>query len=341
MIKQRTMGRTGRKLSELCLGTLNFGWKTDETSAYAILDAFYAGGGNFIQAANWSPDRLLPSAAPSKSEEVVGLWWTERGIPRPDLFLATRIHLWNTVEPDRSVLSVAREALEESLRRLRTSYLDLVIFEWSEGLVPIDLTLEIFDLAIRSGAARHVGAANFPAWRVTDALGRAHRNNHNRMEALQTDYSLMTRARFEPEVMALCAEQRLGFFATSPLAGGYLARGGDVRSMFHAVRRDRLMERFDNAYGRAAQSAVAEVAARHEASSAQVALAWVLHNPIVTSTVVGVHSVAQLNDLAQAGSLTFSAADLELLDHATALEEVRLSPDFIRNRSPQGELALN
>lgn len=192
---------------------------------------------------------------------------------------------------------------------------------------------------MESGAARYIGAANFPSWRISDAIGRAYLDNHNRMEALQADYSLMTRARFEPEAMALCQEQRLGFFATSPLAGGL--RGGAVDTMLHVAQRDRLKERYDNASGRAAQSAVAEVAARHAASSARVALAWVLHNPAVTSAVVGVHSVRQLNNLAQAGSLPLSIADIELLDRATALEEVRLNPDLTRARAVQAELMLN
>lgn len=341
MIKQRTMGRTGRKLSELSLGTLNFGWNTDETATHAIFDAYYKAGGNFIQAANWSPGRLLPSLAVNRSEELVGRWWTTRRIPRQELFIATRVHVRQPAPGEGNFIKVVREALQDSLRRLRTPYLDMVIFEWNDGLVPIDLTLEVFDLAVRSGAARYIGAANFPAWRISDALSRAYLENHNRMEALQADYSLMTRARFEPEAMALCQEQRLGFFATSPLAGGFLARGGAVETMLHAARRDRLIERYGNAYGRAAQSAVAEVAARHAASSARVALAWVLHNPAVTSAVVGVHSVRQLNDLVQAGSLSLSTADIELLDRATALEEVRLSPDFTRARPVQGELMLN
>jgi aryl-alcohol dehydrogenase-like predicted oxidoreductase len=161
------------------------------------------------------------------------------------------------------------------------------------------------------------------------------------MEALQADYSLMTRARFEPETMALSEEHRLGFLATSPLAGGYLARGADVETMAHAVRRDRLMERYGNTYGRSAQSALAEVAARHGASSAQIALAWVLHNPAVTSAVVGVHSVAQLNELARAGTLSLSRADLEQLDRATAVEEVRLAADFPRPPADARNLVLN
>ena len=341
MIKQRTMGRTGLGLSELCLGTLNFGWKTDEASTHAILDAYYAAGGNFIQASSWSPEPILPSASTSRSEEMVGRWWITRRIPRQELFLATRIYVRKPTGNDGNFISVVREAMQDSMRRLRTEYIDMVIFEWNGGFVPMGSTLEGFDLVVRSGSARFIGAANFPVWRVVDSLGRAYLGNHNRMEALQADYSLMTRARFEPEMMALCQEQRLGFFASSPLAGGFLARGRDLESMLHSVRRDRLIERFRNAYGELAQSAVAAVAARHEASSAQVALSWVLHNPAVTSAVIGVHSVAQLNELVHATSLSHSATDLGQLDRATAVEEVRVAQEIVRTGVSSVELGLN
>jgi aryl-alcohol dehydrogenase-like predicted oxidoreductase len=341
MIKQRTMGRTGLKLSELSLGVLNFGWKTDETRAHAILDAYYAADGNFIQASSWSPELMLPSASTSKSEEIVGRWWTARRIPREKLFLATRVHVRQPLQGKGNFLKVVRQAMQESMRRLRTHYIDMVIFEWNDRLVPMSLTLEAFDLVVRSGSARYIGAANFPVWRVADSIGRAYVGNHNRIEALQTDYSLMTRARFEPEAMALSQEQRLGFFASSPLAGGFLARGRDLEAMFHAVRRERLLERFGNAYGEMAQSAVADVAARHEASSAQIALSWVLHNPVVTSAVIGVNSVAQLSELVHATSLSLSAADLEQLDRATAAEEVRVAPEITREHVSPGERMLN
>jgi Predicted oxidoreductases (related to aryl-alcohol dehydrogenases) len=333
MISKRLMGRTGLKLSELCLGTLNFGWKTDETTAHAILDAYHAAGGAFIQSTSFSREPILPSAAFCWSEEFVGRWWTLRGIPRRELTLATRVHVRQPEKGAGNFAEIVRETLEDSMRRLRTSYLDLVIFEWNDGLVPVDATLEAFDLVIRSGVARFIGAANFPAWRVADTLGRAYHGVHNRMEALQADYSLMTRARLESETMALCREHRLGFLASSPLAGGFLARERALESMLHTVRRERLMARFGNAYGRLAHSTVADVAARHEASTAQIALAWVLHNPTVTSALVGVHSVAQMNDLVRATSIVLSDEDLERLDQATAIEEIRLPAEPPRARS--------
>jgi aryl-alcohol dehydrogenase-like predicted oxidoreductase len=218
-----------------------------------------------------------------------------------------------------------REACSESLRRLQTTYLDLVIFEWNDQLLPLRGTLDAFNSIVRRGLVRFIGAANFPAWRVAETLGRAFLGNHARMEVLQADYSLMTRARFEPEVMALCQEQRLGFLARSPLAGGFLARGGGAEAVTNSLRRDWLAERFGNRYGEAALAAVSAVAGRNGASMAQVALAWVLGNPQVTSTVIGVRTPAQLRELAEACALRLAGTDLHALGEATALEEVRVS----------------
>ncbi len=341
MIKQRPMGRTGLKISELCLGTLNFGWKTDENTAFAILDAYRAAGGNFIQATNHGPELSLPSVAATFSEEIVGRWWKSRQLRREDLFLATRIYVRQPLEGGEAAFSaVVREACQDSLRRLQTDWLDLVIFEWNEGLVPIRVSLEGFDHAVRGGMARYLGAAGFPVWRVADSLGRAYLRSHCRFEAIQADYSLIRRARFEPEAMALCQEQRLGFFARSPLAGGFLASRRDFGNVFHTARRDWLVERFGNAYGEAALSVVADVALHHDVTSARVALAWVLHNPSVTSAVVGVQSVAQLEELAQASVLPLSAVDLARLDHATAAEEIRVGPEIERPAVPQDELVV-
>lgn len=323
MIKQRQFGRTGLRLSELCLGTLNFGWKTDEKTAAAILDVYHAAEGRFIQATSHTPEPGLASAAGSVSEEIVGRWWTLRGHRRHDLFLATRILVRRMARDDAAFAQQVKDAVRRSLRRLQTHYLDLVIFEWDEGLVPLRGTLEAFNGLVRAGLARYVGAGNFPVWRVADALGRAYLRNHGRFEAMQADYSLLTRARFEPEAMALAQEQRLAFLARSPLAGGYLARAEPATAL-NTAHREWAAARFGNGYGDMARTAVANVAARHGVSVAQVALAWVLHNPAVTSAVIGVRSVAQLGELVQGSALGLTPADLELLDAATAVEEVRV-----------------
>ncbi len=340
MIKQRTLGRTGLTVSELCLGTMNFGWKTDERNSFAILDAYRGAGGNFIQAAGYSPAPAITAASTTFSEEVIGRWWQTRAIPRTELVLATRLRL-SPVPAEMPLVKFARDRVRESLRRLRTTYVDILVIEWSESLLPMRELMDVFDALVRGGLVRYIGAANFPVWRVVDAVGRAHLRNHSRMETLQSDYSLMTRARFEPEAMPLSQEQRLGFLARSPLAGGFLARGSESGDRLKSSRDAWLDARFGNAYGATAVAAVADVASRHQASSAQVALAWVLHNPLVTSAVIGVQSVAQLTELLPASSLPLSATDLAQLDDATAAEEVRIAPEIPRPRVTDGELVLN
>lgn len=340
MIKQRNFGRTGLGVSELCLGALNFGWKTDEKISIAILDAYHAADGRFIQVTSHTPELGLTSASGSVSEEIVGRWLAARGHRRHDLFLATRILVRRRVRDDAAFAQQVREAVRASLRRLQTHYLDLVIFEWDEGLLPLRGTLDAFDALVRRGLVRYVGAGNFPVWRVADALGRAYLRNHGRFEAMQTDYSLMTRARFEPEAMALAQEQRLAFLARSPLAGGYLARSSPALAALNAPRSDWLAARYGKAYGDMARTALAKVAERHTASVAQVSLAWVLHNPAVTSAVVGVCSVRQLEELIKSSSLSLKPADIELLDAATAVEEIRMAPSNVRPSEKKDGLVL-
>jgi aryl-alcohol dehydrogenase-like predicted oxidoreductase len=339
MIKQRTLGRTGLKVSELCLGTMNFGWRTDEETSFAILDGFRAGGGNFIQAMGQCPTPTIAAASTTFSEEVVGRWWQSRAIPRSELVLATRLG-FGRAPSGVPMVEFVQNCVRESLRRLQTSYLDLLILEWSESLLPMPEMMEVFDVLVRGGFTRYIGVANFPVWRVADAIGRAYQGNHNRMEALQSDYSLMTRVHFEPEAMSLCQEQRLGFIARSPLAGGFLVRGNEPRHRFSSSRHEWLAQRFGNHYGDTALAAVSDVAGRYDASPAQVALSWVLHNAAVTSAVIGVHSVAQLNELMKAASLPLSLVDLVELDNATAAEEVRVAPEITRVAESR-ELVLN
>jgi aryl-alcohol dehydrogenase-like predicted oxidoreductase len=338
MIKQRTLGRTGLKVSELSLGTMNFGWKTNEEESFAILDAYREAGGNFIQATGQSSAAPIFAASTTQSEEFVGRWWRSRAIPRGELFLATRLQLGFPPEGT-SLVKFARDSVRESLHRLKATYLDLVVFEWSEALLPARDMMAVFDALVRGGLVRYIGAANFPAWRVTDAIGRAYLQNHSRMEMLQSDYSLMTRARFEPEAMSLCGEQRLGFVARSPLAGGFLARWKEFNYL-NSSRRDWVEQRFGNAYGDVGLAAVGDVAARHDASSAQVALAWVLHNPAVTSALVGVRSPRQLHELVGAGQVRLAALDLAQLADATAAEEVRLPGSPAIPAVAEPELAL-
>ena len=256
---KRKLGRTHLHVSELGLNTSKMVWMDDEAAAFGLLDAYYTCGGSFLQTVGFCPNSI--TAQPySESEDIVARWRESRGIPRDQLVVATRLNLFRPMHGGAiAFANVIREACEGSLRRLRTNHLDLVICEWDEQLTPISDALEAIDQLIRAGLVRHAVAGNFPPWRVTDSLHRSSVRNHCRFEAIQSEYSLITRARFEAEALAMCREHRLGFLARSPLAGGYLTQQPtQPRDVTNADRW--LNGRFDKQYGEAVLAACMDLA---------------------------------------------------------------------------------
>lgn len=296
-MNRRPLGRTGLQLSSLCFGTLNFGWRVSGSNALALLDAFRAAGGNFIQAAAVSePTGVLPQVTEA-SEEYVGHWWRDRKVPRDELFLATRLVIGGARPFTASAFeSHVRRACESSLGRLRTNHLDLLLIEWRGDLPPIDEVLFSLDRLKRAGLVRYLGASGFPAWRVMDAIHRAARRNVDRFEVLQADFSRLAESNDEHEQLQLCREHRLGFLARSPLAGGLLAVADEFPGQPRSRPR-RFHERHTTAEIATARDALDEIAARHRLTLAQAGLAWVLAHPGVSAPVLGVSSVEQLTPL--------------------------------------------
>lgn len=262
-MNQRKFGRTDLQVSELCLGAKQFGRLTNESTTFAILDAYHAAGGNFIQTTS--------IGALGPAEELLGAWMRERRVPRETLVLGVRVRLMR--EPGQSAPAFAarvRAEIEAILRRLGTSYLDLLLCEWGEVWTPPDDVLRALEELRRAGRLRHVGASGFPAWRLMECLCHSLRRDWLRFEAAQAPYSLHARAPFEPELRDLVREHRLAFVAQSPLAGGVLLEP------------------------------LSAVAREHEATPAQVALAWTLRRPEVTATLIGCTRVEHVHDAVRA-----------------------------------------
>lgn len=311
-MKSRSLGRTELQVSELCLGTLNFGWTIPESAAFELLDAFRAAGGNFIQAACLDPDAGPVSAA--WSEELTGRWLRARAVHRHEFVLSTRVVIGRTGRIGYHGLADSlRRSCEDSLRRLRISCLDLVLLEWNAALPPTDEILFALSELKRAGLVRHLGASGFPAWRLMEAIHRASLRNTNRFEVIQADYSLVDRGRVQDDTFSLCRDYRAGFLARSPLAGGFLA--GRAPGPVSSARSRRLHARHATPFGAATVAALAEIAAERGATRAQVALAWVLAQPAVTASVVGVHTPAQLRDLAAATEIALTPDELARLTH--------------------------
>jgi len=270
-MNQRKFGRTDLQVSELCLGAQQFGGATDASTAFAILDAFQAAGGNFIQSSSAGGRGHDALSTRGCSEELLGAWLRERRVPRETLVLGMQVRLVR--EPGQSAPAFAarvRAEIEGILRRLGTPYLDLLVCEWGEVWTPPDDVLRALEELRRAGWLRHVGARGFPAWRLMECLCHSLRRDWLRFELAQAPYSLLARAPFESELRELVREHRLAFVAQSPLAGGAL------------------LERLRS------------VACEHDATPAQVALAWTLRHPEVTATLIDGSSVEHVHEAVRA-----------------------------------------
>jgi len=324
-MKQRILGCTSLQLSELCLGTMNFGWSTDESTSLAILDAYYAHGGNFIQARGSHPAGAAFPTSTAFSEAVVGGWWRTRALARRHLVLGTRLNLNPVAAESGALREAVRRGCEDSLRRFRTDYLDLLVCEWTEPRLPPEEWWLALDLLVHHGLVRYVALAGVPAWLGLACLRHSRDRNHCRIDALQADYSLLARAGFEPETAELCREYRLGFLARSPLAGGFLIKADGSSLALARSRRRWLFERYGVAGEKRITRAAHGLVNERGCSLAQLALAWVLHHPQVTTAVIGVTAVAQLKALVGATRLDLTARERACLDAASEVQRVRVA----------------
>ncbi len=316
----RHLGRTGLTVSELCLGTMQFGWTTDEPSACAVMDAFVEAGGNFIDTAdiysNWAPGN--PGGV---SEQIIGRWMRARN-NRDAIVLVTKARgrMWDG--PDGEGLGRAHliRACEDSLRRLQTDHIDLYLAHWFDADTPIEETLRAFDDLVRAGAVRAIGCSNYPAWRLCKALWTSDVLGLARYECLQPHYNLAHRAEFERELKPLCEAEGLGVMAYSPLAGGFLTGKYRREGAPPSARADGIRRRYFNDRGFAILEAVQAVAAAHGATAGQIALAWLLAQPAVTAPIVGANSVEQLRESLGASDIRLTPEEKATLDQVSAWE---------------------
>ena len=281
-MNKRKLGRTNLHVSELGLNTTKFGWSSDDAASFDLLDAYYTCGGSFLQSLGFCPSSAAAHSVNSDSEDIVGRWHDSRGINRDGLVLATRMSLFRPAYGGSvAFANLIRESCEHSLRRLRTTHIDLLVCDWDEHLLPIDDVLESVDILIRAGLVRHAVAGGFPPWRVIDSLHRSDMGDHSRFEALQGEYSLMTRGRLESEALAMCREHRLGFLARSPLSGGFLAQRSNSTHEAINLEPSWQSDRFGSNVADAVLTTLVNIANKRLASPAQIALAWVLRPGVI------------------------------------------------------------
>ncbi len=310
-LRLRPLGSTGLATPTLILGGNVFGWTADEATGFRILDAFVAGGGTMVDTADvyaaWAP-----GLKGGESESVIGNWLARRG-RRDDVAIATKVGFIGGL----GAANIER-AVEGSLRRLRTDYIDLYYAHRDDPEVPLEETLAAFDRLVRAGKVRALGASQIEAHRLEMALDISAANGWAGYQVLQTWYSILERPRFEDALAGLAQRRGLGVATFYSLANGYLT--GKYRSaadLAKSVRGDRVAPYLEGK-GPRTLAALDEIAAELGATPAQVALAWTAAQPGVTAPLASATSVEQLEELLGSMHLRLAAEQLAQLDAASA-----------------------
>lgn len=338
-MKYRKLGRTGLVVSEVCFGTMTFGgggmWQVigsqDVAAAEALLKQAFAAGVNFVDTAD-----VYSNGA---SETILGQAMRSMGIPRDEVIVATKVfgrfqYAWPGQPMNASEEQLRRfgnvnlwglsrkhifDAIDASLRRLGMDHVDLYQVHAFDPITPLEETLDALDAVVRSGRARYIGLCNFAAWQAATALGISARKGLARFESLQMYYSVAGRE-LEREVVPLAQAEGLAILPWSPLAGGFLSGKftrqaspeGARRSSFDfpPVDKEKAFDIID---------AMTPMATSRGVSVAQIALAWLFHQPSVTSVIIGAKNEAQLRDNLAATGVSLTADELAVIDHASAL----------------------
>jgi aryl-alcohol dehydrogenase-like predicted oxidoreductase len=319
-MKIRRMGRTGLKVSEICLGTMTFGHQCDERTSRAIMDRAADAGLTFIDTADAYPVPPTPETA-GRTEEIVGKWLEGR---RDRFVLATKCRIRVGTGPNDEGLSRLHilKAVEDSLRRLRTDFIDLYQAHAPDPDTPLEETLRAFDDLVRQGKVRYVGVSNHPAWQVALGLGICARHGLARIDCVQPRYNILYRE-IESELLPLCRDQGLGVIAYNPLAGGFLS--GKYRTLEAPPPGTRFSlgktgELYRDRYWHQTQLEAVErlrqVFEPRGKSLVTAAVAWVLQQPGVTSAIIGASKPEQLDQSLAAVSFPFEPDEREACDIA-------------------------
>lgn len=320
-MEYRNLGRTGLKVSELCMGTMQFGWSADEATSLQILDASFDAGINFIDTADVY-SRWVEGNPGGVAETIIGKWLRTSNIPRERIVIATKVRGRMGDGPNDVGLSRSHimHAVEASLQRLGCEYIDLYQTHSYDESTPIDETLRTLDDLVHSGKVRYIGCSNYPAWRLMQALWTSDQLGIIRYDSLQPHYNLVHRQEFERELADICRTYDIGVIPYSPLAGGFLTgkyrRDKDVDSV-----RARGVKRYFSEQNWQLLDKMESIGEERGASISQVALAWQLSNPVITSPIIGPRTIEQFEDNLGAAGMRLPEAEMNELNQASSAEE--------------------
>jgi aryl-alcohol dehydrogenase-like predicted oxidoreductase len=311
----RPLGNSPLSIAPLALGGNVFGWTADEKRSFELLDAFVDAGFNLIDTADvysaWAPGNRG-----GESETIIGKWLQRSG-KRDKVVITTKVAKW-AEHPGLAPVNIL-QAVEGSLQRLQTDHIDLYLAHEDDASVPMAETLGAFARLIEAGKVRAIGASNFTADRFADALDVSKQNHLPRYEVLQPEYNLVNRADYEKELEPLIRRENIGVISYYGLASGFLS--GKYRSAADLAKssaRSGAVKKYLNPHGLQILAALDTVAGEQGATTAQVALAWLIARPGLTAPIASATSMEQLNELFGAAKLQLSDNQVAALDLASA-----------------------
>jgi len=315
-MQHRQLGRSGLKVSPICFGGNVFGWTADEATSFKLLDAWVDAGMNFIDTADVY-SRWVPGHTGGESETIIGKWLKQSG-KRDKIVLATKVGK----DMGNGKVGLApvylRAAVEASLQRLQTDVIDLYQSHDDDATVPLEDTMSAFAELIRAGKVRAIGASNFTAPRLAEALAVSAKLGLPRYETLQPLYNLMERPAYEAELEKVCVDNGLGVINFFALASGFLSGKYRSEADLGQSARGQGVKKYLTPKGMRVLDALDAVAQRLNATPAQVALAWQIARPGITAPIASATSLAQIDGLVAAARLQLDADAVNAIDSASA-----------------------
>lgn len=322
-MQRRALGRSGLEVSVLCLGTMTFGWSTEEAESFRIMSAALDGGIDFFDTADIY-SRWSSNSYGGKTEEIMGRWFAADRSRREKVILATKVR--GQMSDNEADQGLSRrwieKSIDDSLRRLQTDRIDLYQSHWFDDAVKQDETLRAYEDLIRAGKVRAIGCSNYNDAQLRESLEVACALGTHRYESVQPHYNLVERAGFEREVQKTCLRESIGVIPYSPLAGGFLTgkyqRGAPAPAGTRGEGSRRIAGYMADARNFDLLDRIGELAREKLATPTQISLAWVIHAPAITSAIIGANTVDQLNDALGASYVELTAKEREELDRLSA-----------------------
>jgi aryl-alcohol dehydrogenase-like predicted oxidoreductase len=315
LTKTRTFGHSGLEVSPLMLGGNVFGWTIDEAASFKILDAFVDAGLNFIDTADIY-STWVPGHTGGESETIIGNWLKRSG-KRSKIVLATKVGMQMPAGKGLKKDYIL-QAVEASLRRLQTDHIDLYQSHEDDPATPLEETLGAFAKLIKEGKVRAIGASNYSAERLAEALQVSKQHGFPSYESLQPKYNLVERAGYESELEPLVLKEGLGVIPYYSLAAGFLTGKYRSESDLGKSPRGAGVKKYLDEKGLGILAALDKVAKAHESTPGKVALAWLIARPSITAPIASATSLEQLRDLVDATTLELDPASIEALNQASA-----------------------